>query len=68
MINTQSIEKIILDSSMCVHCGWCLSVCKSHALKLNSRQEVFFNEDLCIGCHLCIEICPRGAISRFNSN
>ncbi|MHA1562895.1 MAG: ATP-binding protein [Promethearchaeota archaeon] len=68
MINIQRIEKIHLDFSCCVHCGWCLSSCKTKALDYNFEKRILFKEELCIGCHLCIEICPRGAIRSFGLN
>lgn len=68
MIDIQSIEKINLDFSRCVHCGLCLSACKTEALGHDFEKRILFREELCIGCHLCIEICPRGAISSFRLN
>ena len=68
MINVQSIRKINLDSARCVHCGMCLSICKTKALNHDLENRIYFREELCIGCHLCIEICPRAAISSFSLN
>lgn len=68
MIDIQSTDKIKFDFTCCVHCGWCLSTCKTKALDYDFEKKILFREELCIGCHLCIEICPRGAISSFRLN
>jgi pyruvate formate lyase activating enzyme len=63
-------QEIAFESSECVACDTCLSVCPENAL---SRDNPFFiDRNRCTLCFQCADQCPSGAIrpvgSRFNTD
>ena len=56
-------QDIIWNSTRCIHCGICITVCPSEALVLDLHtRKVHFYEDKCIACELCIPACPLRAM------
>lgn len=53
---------IFWDSSKCIGCGRCASICNFGAFKREGKKVVF-NEKDCRGCTICSSNCPVGAIS-----
>lgn len=51
-------KKISLMEEDCVHCGACLAVCGSGALRLGEDSRLIFDKDRCIVCELCVSACP----------
>ena len=55
---------IIHNDEKCVHCGACLAVCSSGALKMGAPDwKLVFGPDECVRCKLCVNACPLGAIN-----
>ena len=56
--------EIVIDESICVHCGLCTGVCPTESLKLNSvTYKLEFNQQTCIVCEQCVPTCPVQAIT-----
>ncbi len=54
--------KAIVDKSICLACGGCISVCPQDAISwVGNKAEV--DRKLCIWCQICVKTCPVGAIS-----
>ncbi len=54
------MDKITVDSSLCVGCGKCVKDCVAFALYLeNGKAKV---REGCIECGHCFAICPAGAV------
>jgi ferredoxin len=53
------------NSSLCTHCGNCLSHCPTDALYIADRKtkKIDYDVDKCIQCLSCIDNCPFGACS-----
>ena len=51
------------DEHRCTHCGYCVTHCPTHALRIENRttREVVYRESDCIECLACIRVCPFGA-------
>ena len=54
--------KAKVDSSKCLACGGCISVCPQDALYWYGNKALV-DEEKCISCAICIRTCPVGAIS-----
>ncbi len=51
------------DDEKCTHCGACISVCPTEALKLDREtMMVIFDKEKCVGCELCVPVCPFKAL------
>jgi PAS domain S-box-containing protein len=50
-----------VDSSLCVNCHMCISVCPVKYCNDGSSDYVTINPDTCIGCGACIEACTHDA-------
>jgi len=51
------------NEERCTHCGACLAVCPTEALRLDRETwEVEFVEDECVACELCVKACPPRAM------
>lgn len=50
------------NSSLCIGCKKCLSVCPQNAISLVNGKAVI-NRQKCIGCGRCQRVCPVSAIS-----
>ncbi|NJL44923.1 MAG: 4Fe-4S binding protein [Leptolyngbyaceae cyanobacterium SM2_3_12] len=56
--------EILIDETLCVHCGLCTGVCPTRALTLDPESyRLTFNRSRCILCEQCIPTCPVEAIS-----
>ncbi|MGB9576865.1 MAG: DUF362 domain-containing protein [Candidatus Micrarchaeia archaeon] len=55
------MAKFNLDSSKCIYCGGCVSVCPVLALTLHETR-VKCDEKICISCKACEKVCPVAAI------
>lgn len=56
--------EIVIDETLCVHCGLCTGVCPTRALTLDpATAKLTFNRTRCIVCEQCIPTCPVLAIS-----
>ena len=57
-------DKIKKDVEKCVHCGACISVCRTKALFIDrNTMEVLFDSGKCVACGLCKVACPVNAVS-----
>lgn len=63
-VNVQPLSQDIkVNINKCTHCGACVAICPSGALKLDPETyQLKFDEDKCIACLLCIPACPVRAI------
>ena len=50
-----------VDSSLCVNCHMCISVCPVKYCNDGSKDYVTINPDTCIGCGACISACTHDA-------
>lgn len=56
--------EIVIDESICVHCGLCTGVCPTESLTLNPiTYKLEFRQQSCIVCEQCVPTCPVQAIS-----
>ena len=56
-------QDIKRNDDKCTHCGACLAVCPTDALKVDPETlEVAFDYDECAACELCIKVCPPRAM------
>ena len=53
--------KAKVDTSKCLACGGCISVCPKDALSMNGGKA-FVTSEKCISCAICIKVCPVAAI------
>jgi len=54
---------ITRNDEKCTHCGACLAVCPTDALRIDpDSQEVIFNNDECVACEACVAACPARAM------
>ncbi|MFO7889188.1 MAG: 4Fe-4S binding protein [bacterium] len=63
-LNIQPLEKdVIRNEDKCTHCGLCVGVCPTDALKVNQKnRRVEFDNTKCLACELCITACPTWAM------
>jgi len=54
-------QKFSLDSSKCIYCAGCVSVCPVLALTLD-ETKILCDEGKCIACGTCEKGCPVAAI------
>ena len=61
--NASLDKQALIDESVCIGCGWCLSKCPVDAI-VGSPQfmHTVLVED-CTGCELCVPACPVECIS-----
>ena len=55
------ITKAKIDSSKCVECRKCESICPAKAIMINNGKPCIDREK-CIRCFCCQEFCPKGAM------
>ena len=55
------ITKANIDSSKCITCGACRTVCPHEAVEYNNGFSV--KKERCLGCGQCANICPQRAIT-----
>lgn len=58
---------IEFDEEKCFHCGACISLCPTGALRLAEDYSLKLDEEKCIYCEICVPSCPVKAlkISKF---
>lgn len=67
-VNIQPLgQDVTRDESRCTHCGACVAVCPTEALRIDKQtMKVIFDSDKCIACELCVKACPpRAMIVKF---
>ena len=56
-----------IDADRCTGCGWCVAVCESHVLALETvhwrKRSGLLDAAACTGCSLCAVRCPFHAIT-----
>ena len=55
--------RLIIDTSRCKSCGYCVSACPRKALSCVRVEgklytEVVVDESACVGCGTCYYVCP----------
>lgn len=56
-------QDIRRNEERCTHCGACLAVCPTDALRLErDTMRVLFDETECVACELCVRACPPRAM------
>lgn len=56
-------QDIRRNDERCTHCGACLAVCPTDALRADrSTMEVRFDDEECVACELCVKVCPPRAM------
>ncbi len=63
-VSIQPLSKDIKrDEDKCTHCGVCVVMCPTDALRIDKEtRKVIFESDKCIACELCIDPCPTRAM------
>ena len=63
-VTTQPLSRdITRNEEKCTHCGACLAVCPTEALKIDPvSREVIFDNHECIACEACVAACPARAM------
>ncbi len=63
-VSIQPLSKDIKrDENKCTHCGVCVVMCPTDALRIDKEtRKVIFESDKCIACELCIDPCPTRAM------
>jgi len=54
---------IRLDTTECVDCGACISVCPRVVFSFDPSWKLAVAEDRCILCGKCVPACPHGALT-----
>jgi ferredoxin len=56
--------EIVIDETICVHCGLCTGVCPTESLTLNPvTYQLEFRQQTCVVCEQCVPTCPVQAIT-----
>ncbi len=55
------MERLVVESRLCVGCGQCVLVCEWGALAVPDGEATVDNE-VCTCCGVCIEYCPVDAL------
>ncbi|MBD3242894.1 MAG: 4Fe-4S dicluster domain-containing protein [Chitinivibrionales bacterium] len=50
-----------VDHDACDHCGACISVCRTAALRLTDRLEI--DGERCTSCGICTKVCAVAALT-----
>ncbi|HVP96055.1 ATP-binding protein [Methanoregula sp.] len=54
---------INLNTSECVDCGACISICPREVFSFDTDWKLVVAEDRCIVCGKCVPVCPHQALS-----
>ncbi len=55
--------EIVVDGSVCTHCGLCASVCPTLCLEQKgTASAVAARPETCVRCGHCVMVCPTGAV------
>lgn len=54
------ITKAEINEDLCLHCGYCKSLCPHEAIEFNSKYNI--KKERCLGCSICAKNCPQKAI------
>ena len=54
---------INLNTSECVDCGACISICPRKVFSFDSEWKLAIVEDRCVLCGKCVDACPHKALS-----
>ena len=56
-------QEVSRDEEKCYHCGACLAVCPTGALRIEGRdRRVIFDREKCMACEMCVTACPPRAM------
>ncbi len=50
-----------IDTSICIHCNYCLETCEFGAI--DNKDQFIVSPTKCVGCRLCADVCPPEAVS-----
>jgi anaerobic carbon-monoxide dehydrogenase iron sulfur subunit len=50
--------------TVCNHCGLCIDMCPTVALKRLPNGAVALNKNKCVGCQSCVGFCPTGVMRK----
>jgi ferredoxin len=56
-------QSISLNTSECVDCGACISVCPRDVFSFDAEWKIQLVENRCVLCGKCIDACPHRALS-----
>ena len=60
----EMVKKIaVVNTSICVACGCCMTVCKREAITVPKGVCAKVDEKKCVGCGMCVKECPAGIIT-----
>ena len=54
---------ISLDTSECVDCGACISICPREVFSFDHEWKLAIAEERCVLCGKCVDACPHKALS-----
>ncbi|MBU0758622.1 MAG: 4Fe-4S binding protein [Nanoarchaeota archaeon] len=49
---------------VCNHCGLCMDLCQTLALKRIAQGQVLLDKKRCVGCQACVAFCPTGTMRK----
>ena len=57
------MAEVKVNSTLCVGCGSCMTVCPIGAIKYNAEGKAEIDQSQCIKCQTCASVCPMQAIT-----
>lgn len=61
-MSVKSKKYAVVDDTLCVACGCCVSVCPLSAIKVHCGSYAVIDETKCVGCGKCSTACPASVI------
>lgn len=62
----------VCNSSICVGCGGCVSLCPANCIKMSYNMagflRAYINEKECYNCGKCVNVCPQLSSSNVDIN